>query len=201
MRALLLAMHKWVKEGVAPPPSQYPRLQDRTLVPAGVGRVPGDSRRRLAARARRPARASRTGACPAAPAPARRCRCSCPQVDEDGNERAGIRLPDVAVPLATYTGWNFRQPATGAPGELVSLLGSSIPFPATRAAREAAKDPRRSIEERYASQDEYLGEVEQALDALVLKGYLIYDDGPRILQRATDEWDLLVTERSPGPKR
>ena len=66
---------------------------------------------------------------------------------------------------------------------------------------EAAKDPRKSIEERYRSRDEYLERVGQALDALVLSGYLIYDDGPRILQRATDQWDLVVTERSPAPKR
>ena len=114
-----------------------------------------------------------------------------PQVDEDGNERAGIRLPEIVAPLATYTGWNFRKPEIGAPGELVPLLGSSIRFPATRAAREAAKDPRRSVEERYPSRDEYLARVEQALDALVLKRYLIYDDGPRILQRAGDQWDLI----------
>jgi hypothetical protein len=118
-----------------------------------------------------------------------------PAVDEDGNERAGIRLPDVAVPLATYTGWNFRQPAIGAPGELAPLLGSSIPFPATRAAREAAKDPRRSIDERYRSLDEYLAQVEKAFDALVKSGFLIYDDGPRILQRAEDNWDLIVVGR------
>ena len=105
------------------------------------------------------------------------------------------------MPLATYTGWNFRQPSNGSPGELVSLLGSTIPFPATRAEREKTKDPRRSIEERYRSQDEYLEQVQKVLDDLVIKGYLVYDDGPRILQRATDEWDLLVTERSPGPKR
>src|SRR2546421_11987314 len=79
-----------------------------------------------------------------------------PQLDADGNERAGIRLPDVAVPLATYTGWNFRKPEIGAPTELVSLLGSSIPFAATRTARDAAHDPRRSIEERDPSKDAYL---------------------------------------------
>jgi hypothetical protein len=118
-----------------------------------------------------------------------------PAVDEDGNERAGIRLPDVVVPVATYTGWNFRKPEIGGTGELVSLLGSSIFFPATRAAREASKDPRRSIEERYRSQEEYLAKVEQAADALVKAGYLLVDDEPRILQRATDQWDLAVAAR------
>jgi hypothetical protein len=202
MRALLMALHKWVKEGVAPPPSQYPRLQDRTLVPAAsvaFPAIPGvASPRALTAGARIANPSLPGGGGPGAPLP-----LLVPQVDEDGNERAGIRLPEVAVPLATYTGWNFRQPAIGAPGELVPLIGSSILFPPTRAAREAAKDPRRSIEERYHSRDEYLARVEQALDALVLKGYLIYDDGPRILQRATDQWDLAVppTGRSPAPKR
>jgi len=126
-----------------------------------------------------------------------------PQVDEDGNERAGIHLPDVAVPLATYTGWNFRKLEIGAPDELVSLLGASILFPATRAAREATRDPRRSIAERYRSRDEYLERAEQAADALVKAGYLLVDDEPRILQRAGDQWDLAVdvTARSPAPKR
>jgi hypothetical protein len=199
MRALLVAMHKWVKEGVAPPASQYPRLEDGTLVPvASVAfpAIPGIASPRSVTAADRLANPLLPGgAGGGVPLP-----LLVPQVDEDGNERAGIRLPDVAVPLGTYTGWNFRQPAIGAPDELVSLLGSSIPFSATRAAREAAKDPRKSIEERYRSRDEYLARVEQVLDALVLKGYLIYDDGPRIKQRAEDQWDL-ATERPPAPKR
>jgi hypothetical protein len=174
MRALLLAMHKWVKEGVVPPPSQYPRLGDRTLVPVSAvafPAIPGvRSPRALTSVLARP--------------------LLVPEVDEDGNERAGIRLPEVAVPLATYTGWNFRQPAIGAPDALAPLIGSTILFPATRAEREAARDPRRSIEERYSSRDEYLTRVEQALDVLIRNGYLVYDDGPRILQRAGDQWDL-----------
>jgi hypothetical protein len=104
------------------------------------------------------------------------------------------------VPLATYTGWNFRQPAIGASDELVSLLGSTILFPATRAARAAAHDPRRSVEERYASRDAYLEKVEQAADALVRDGYLLIDDVPRLVQRASDQWDI-ATARSPESKR
>ena len=88
----------------------------------------------------------------------------------------------------------------GAPGELVSLLGSSIPFPATRAAREAAKDPRRSIEERYPTRDDYLEKVRAAADALVLRGYLLVDDVERIIQRSSDTWDLTAAQ-SPAPKR
>jgi len=118
-----------------------------------------------------------------------------PAVDEDGNERSGIRLPEVAVPLATYTGWNFKGGAPGSSAELAPLLGSSISLPATRAAREAAKDPRRSIEERYPSREEFLAQVEKVADALVLRGYVLIDDVPRILQRSADTWDIVVGER------
>src|SRR5712691_4228658 len=195
MRALLLAMNRWVKEGVAPPASQYPRLKDGTLVPAASVNFPAipsvASPRRLSAgsRAPNPLRPNAREFRPDTGAP---MPLLVPQVDEDGNERAGIHLPDVAVPLATYTGWNFRKPEIGAPDELVSLLGASILFPATRAAREATRDPRRSIEERYRSRDEYLERAEQAADALVKAGYLLVDDEPRILQRAGDQWDLAV---------
>ena len=191
MRALLLAMHKWVKTGAEPPPSLYPRLQDHTLVPAAsvaFPAIPGvASPRSLTAGVRIANPYLKGGAGVGATLP-----LLVPEVDEDGNERAGIRLPDVAVPLATYTGWNFRKPEIGATDELVSLLGASIPFPATRAARDAAKDPRRSIEERYRSQDDYLAQVEKAADTLVKAGYLLVDDEPRILQRASDQWDAIL---------
>jgi hypothetical protein len=192
MRALLLAMHKWVKEGSAPPPSLYPRLQDHTLVPAKSLEFPVisgvASPRALTAGGRTANPYLKGGAGAGTPLP-----LLVPAVDEDGNDRAGIRLPDVAVPLATYTGWNFRKREIGSPGELVSLLGSSIFFPATRAARQAAKDPRRSIEERYRSQEAYLAKVEQAADALVKAGYLLVDDETRILQRASDQWDIATS--------
>jgi hypothetical protein len=190
MRALLLAMHKWVKEGAPPPPSQYPRLKDGTLVAAASltwPALPGvASPRSLTAGPRAGNAGLPNGGGAGAPLP-----LLVPQVDADGNDRAGIRLPDVAVPLATYTGWNFRKPEIGAPNELVSLAGSSIAFAPTRAAREAAHDPRRSIEERYPSKEAYLKQVEQAADALVKAGFLVVDDEPRILQRAEDTWDLL----------
>ena len=195
MRALLLAMNRWVKEGTPPPASRYPTLKDGTLVPAASVAFPViagvTSPRSLTAGPRATNTFIAGGAGGGALLP-----LLVPQVDADGNERAGIRLPDVAVPLATYTGWNFRNRDIGAPGELVSLLGSSIPFAPTRAARDAAHDPRRSIEERYPSRDEYLKQVEQAADALVKAGYLLVDDEPRILQRASDTWDYVVDSGS-----
>ncbi|HMF94871.1 MAG TPA: alpha/beta hydrolase domain-containing protein [Vicinamibacterales bacterium] len=196
MRALLLAMNKWVKDGTPPPASRYPRLKDGTLTAASSLAWPAvpnvASPRSLDAGPRAPNAFIANDAGAGAPLP-----LLVPQVDADGNDRAGIRLPDVAVPVATYTGWNFRKAEIGAPGELVSLLGSSIPFMPTKAARDAAGDPRRSIEERYSSKESYLKQVEQTADALVKAGYLLVDDEPRILQRAEDTWDVMVPARSP----
>jgi hypothetical protein len=111
-------------------------------------------------------------------------------VDEDGNELAGICLPDISVPLATYTGWNVRHPDIGGPGQTLSLLGSTIPFPATQAERKASGDPRRSIEERYPSKEDYLRRVQQAAEALVEQGYLLAEDLPTAAAQASQRYDL-----------
>ena len=59
-----------------------------------------------------------------------------PAVNDDGNEIAGILLPDIAVPLATYTGWNlYKTPYPE--GELCDRDGSYAPFPTNQAARDA----------------------------------------------------------------
>ena len=79
-----------------------------------------------------------------------------PAIDGDGNDVAGIRPPELAAPLATLAGWNPRAAETGAPGDLMSMMGSTLPFALTRAERERSGDPRMSIEERYASKAAYL---------------------------------------------
>ena len=82
-----------------------------------------------------------------------------PAVDADGNDRAGIRLPEIAAPLASQTGWNWRHPRVGAPDALVAYRGSYLPFAWTKAEREAKGDPRLSVEERYRGREDYLGRV------------------------------------------
>ena len=99
-----------------------------------------------------------------------------PQVDADGNDLAGIHDPEVAVPLATTTAWNFRRESVGNPGDVVQLLGSYIPFPRTRAEREANRDPRLSIEERYSGVDDYLAQVRAAATNLVRDRYMLEED-------------------------
>jgi hypothetical protein len=95
-------------------------------------------------------------------------------VDADGNETAGIRLPPIAVPLATYTGWNVYARA---PSELCDRDGSRIPFAKTKAARQAAGDPRLSLQERYGSRAAYAAQVRAAVDALVRERLLLPADG------------------------
>ena len=114
-----------------------------------------------------------------------------PQTDKDGIELAGVRLPEIAVPLATYTGWNFRNAAIGGT-DLFPLLGSYVPFAATAAERAAAKDPRAAIAERYASKHVYLDAVRAAGDKLVAGRYLRADDLAVVMERAGQHWDLVA---------
>ena len=115
-----------------------------------------------------------------------------PQVNADGNEISGVRLPEQIVPLATYTGWNLRDASIGAPDVTYDMVGSFLPFPRTRADREKMGDPRLSIEERYQSREEYVQKVVAAAEALVASRFLIAADVPKITARASARWDSLM---------
>jgi hypothetical protein len=104
-----------------------------------------------------------------------------PKTDANGNDVGTLNLPDVAVPLATYTGWNLRKKEVGAENQLANLLGSYIPFPRTKAEREKAGDPRVSIEECYGSFDNYRKRYAEACDALVRGRYLLAEDAKRLI--------------------
>jgi len=105
------------------------------------------------------------------------------QVDSDGNEIGGLRLPYLEVPLGTHTGWNWYPPGAGSPNRC-GQDGSFIPFANTKAERWAAGDPRPSLEERYRSQQDYGQRVASAAKKLVEQGYLLEEDEDRIVQRA-----------------
>ena len=191
MRALLTAMKDWVVDGVEPPPSRHPRFADGNLVrPTEVTfpAIPDVRSPRGLTAGNRIANSwlnDRGGEGTALP-------LFVPEVDADGNEISGIRHPEVQVPLATYTGWKFTHPDEGDPDTLVDLAGSYIPFPSTRAQRERTNDPRLSIEERYDSRQDFLGQIEAAAQKLVDQRYLLDGDQARILERAAQHWDLLL---------
>ena len=107
-------------------------------------------------------------------------------------ETSGIRDPEVAVPLATTTGWNFRDPSIGNPVEIYQLLGSYIPFAPTRAARQANGDPRLSLEERYRGVDDYLRRIRTAAMDLIGRRFLLAEDLDVILERAKQHWSFVT---------
>jgi hypothetical protein len=98
-----------------------------------------------------------------------------PPVDADGNPQGGIILPEIAVPIATYSGRNVRAEGFS-PGELCGLAGSYIPFAATKQERLASGDPRLSLEERYKSAQDYADKRKHAVDALVQQGFVLPED-------------------------
>jgi len=189
LRALLVALDRWVRESTPPPPSRHPNLADNTLVPQqslvfpaipGVPsplHIPGGYRSDL------------EGGPSAHPLP-----FLVPKVDADGNELGGIRFPEIAVPLATYTGWNFRSPSIGAPSEIYPLIGTYAPFAPTRSAREKTGDPRLSIEERYPTRSAYLGQVTEVAIKLIQEGYVLREDLAGIVNQAAARWDTTTKD-------
>jgi len=196
MRALLTAMDQWVAKGVEPPASIYPKIADGKLVPLDAlkfPKIPG------VAVPTRPQRAYRVDYGPhfrtegivtlEPPKVGKPFPILVAQVDGDGNETTGIRMPEIQTPLGTYTGWNLRSPEIGAADEMFSMVGSYIPFAKNKAEREKNGDPRLSVEERYGSRQDYLKRVESAARNLVSGGYLLEQDVSKLVERGGVEWD------------
>lgn len=195
IRAVFRALDRWVADGVEPPPSRYPTLADGTLVaPAAAGwpTIPGVvmppepmTTYRLDFGPEWPQ--GRVTVEPPRLGPA--FTSLVPAVDEFGNDRGGIRLPQIAVPLATHTGWNYRAASIGAPDRLASEIGAYRPLARTAAERQAQGDSRPAINERYSGRDVYLGRIAQAAVALVRDGYLLAEDVPDLITQAAAHWD------------
>ncbi len=190
LRALIVAMDRWATDGTPPPPSRIPRTAGGTQVtpeslrtgfPAIPGaRCTGLHNRQLFLDYGGGVARGIIDSRPKAPADHAGYTILVPAVDADGNDVAGIRLPRVNVPLATFTGWNL-QSGELAEGELAGLLGSSVPFPRTRRERKTGGDPRLALEERYVNLDDYLGQVRGKIGALVEARYLLAEDAEAML--------------------
>ena len=202
LRAALTNLDAWVSEATEPPPSRHPRLDDDTAVPraaalASLPQIPGfdrpDPDRLWVIRTTDlgPDAASGIGAYPVVEGETYPALVSA--LDEDGNELAGIRLPDLTVPVATNLPWNLRDPESGAPEQIVPMIGSSHLFPATEAARATTNDPRASLEQRYPTRDAYLEQVRAAARALVDARYLLEEDIAVLLDNAAARYDFATS--------
>jgi hypothetical protein len=193
-RALAVAMDRWVTEGVPPPPSRVPRRADGTLVPADAvafpaipstrfGELPPTPPVRLDPATLKPIALLDLAVVPPRVIDPAAYWVGVCQVDADGNEVAGLRVPDLAAPIGTHAGWNPLQPGRGYP-DCADMLGLFVPFAASRAERLASDDPRPSLEERYGTQAGYVAAVEAAARALEADGLLLAEDRERAIAAA-----------------
>jgi hypothetical protein len=180
VRALLVALDEWVVTGRTPPPSRLPRIDDGTLVPAEAVTFP-----------KAPGLIAPHAASDVTPlpdwinptAPTQTWRALVPQVGADGNERAGLRLPDIAVPRGTHTGWNLYKAPYPA-GELADRDGTFLAFAATHADRDATNDARPSLAERYPTRSAYVTEIETVVTQLRNDRLLLPEDAAAYIVRA-----------------
>jgi len=190
LRALLVALDLWCREGKAPPPSRYPTIEAGTLVDwsqasTSFPRIPGarypdviqqpswlDFGKRWPDEAiidRLPPR--RRGD----------YRVLVPRCGEDGNELDCLLPPEVAVPIATYTGWSLRNREAGAENDLVGLNGCYLLLPDSDQERLRTHDPRPSLESRYGRLAVYRKTLKQTCRAMVRQGYLLQEDVEPVL--------------------
>ena len=199
-RALLTALDEWVSQGAEPPPSQLPRIADGTLVCLDTYRksfpkIPGVKTPESFFKPFRldpgPRWHTKGIADNVPPKVGPRYGNLVPQVNADGNEIAGIHLPDIAVPLATNVGWRLRPEGNPAAGTLDRWAGSQWPFPHTTEQRKAKDDPRLSILERYPTRQDYLAKVSECLLDLKRRRFLLDEDVTNLLEQAASlkHWD------------
>ena len=202
LRAALDNLDRWVTTGEEPPASRHPSLNDGTAVEShtllerfaqipGVP-VPTETTRAIRLDYGPESHLGRTIKLPADEG--EEFPALVADIDESFNERRGICLPDLTVPVATYTGWNLRDESIGNPNLFIGITGGlagwTLPLPATRAEREASGDPRSSIEERYSDREDYLEKVNRAAMDLVDEGYLLEEDVAEVLDLAGRKYDL-----------
>ena len=209
-RAILDNLDRWVTTGEEPPASRHPSLNDGTAVEShtllerfaqlpGV-KVPSEATRAIRLDYGPEAHLGRTTTLPADEG--EEFPALVADLDESFNERGGIRLPDLSVPVATYTGWNLRDESIGNPNLFIGITGGlagwTLPLPVTRDEREASGDPRASIEERYASREDYLEQVTRAALDLVGEGYMLEEDVAEVVELAGRKYDHFAGDGDAG---
>jgi len=200
-RALLLDLDDWIAKATTPPGSAYPHL-GRELVSREHVTFPSIPGVEFPAWMPRNWRMDFGPEFPAKgiisiepPKLGDAYRILVPQVNRDGIDLGGVRIPEIAVPLGTFTGWNYQLPVHPNLDYLGGLIGSFIPFPATAADRKKSQDSRASIAERYSSREDFLTKIRAAAQNLAAQRFLRTDDIPEIVAENARYWDALATGR------
>jgi Alpha/beta hydrolase domain len=192
-KALLVAMDRWVEQGIEPPRSNYPTPRNGTAVPLEVARVmfpdiPGVQFPTVLNEYELldfgPEFGEEGGVLTLQPpllGP--RYASFVPAVNADGLEIGGVRPMQIRVPLGTSAGWNIRRPEFRAP-DVCGLTGSFIPFANTTAERLASDDPRLSLEERYGDHQGFVRAVRRAARQLMNQGFLLLEDAEAFIAAA-----------------
>jgi hypothetical protein len=203
-RALIVELDAWTRGDREPPPSQYPLISKGELVPLEDVHFPKVPTFPFATYMPRVWRMdygrdySTTRVITIEPPKTGEpFRVLVPQVNADGNDLAGIRLPEVAVPLGTHTGWNVTRPQLSELGYLSGLIGGFEPFARTREQRSANGDSRLSIADRYSGRPDFLDKVRRAANDLVRQRFLRVEDVPAVLQSAERSWSAVVADALP----
>ncbi len=197
LRAALVNLDRWVREGIEPPADRVPSFSEGTAVTRESLRIayesiPGAVFPKHLPRRRRMdfGPDADKGLLLQPPVEGDDYPVLVSALDADCNEVGGVRPVDLRVPLATYMGWNVRHDEAGQPAEYVSPMpGSSLPFARTRAEREQNGDPRPSLEERYRDKQEFPARVRQAAQEMVRERHLLPNDVVLIEQQQSERWD------------
>ncbi len=195
-RAMLALLDEWATKGTPPPASLIPRTSDGTLVTAEEAlakypKIPGVNLPKAPSRLHRynygpdfDSKGIQT-VFPPERLEDQEYPLKVPAIDADGNTIAGLRYPDAEVPVGTWNGWSLRKKGF-AEGEQFWNTGSFVPFARTKAEREANGDPRPSIEERYASHEDYIERVRQCCERLVSQRLMLSEDAELFVSRARE---------------
>lgn len=202
LRACLVSLDNWAARGQEPLPSSHPLVTDGTAVPPELLRksfdaIPGanyPARHAIPHRRDYGMREDIEQATKMPPSVGGAFGTLVPAVDSDGNEVAGVRLPQVVVPLASHTGWNLRHSDIGGTRQLLMFAGGTIPFATNETARADTGDSRPSIAVRYASKDDYLSRIRDEAEKLVGTGYMLEEDIEFCVEQANKIWDYLTNE-------
>ena len=201
MRALILALEQWTKNGVTPPASAYPSLHEGTLIsvaayravfPQGFGLSPPEQNLREPHLDLGPRFATDGIADQVPPVQGPAFETRVPAPDADGNDRGGVRLMELQVPLGTHTGWNLRAPETGFAWATARFDGSFQPFAHSEAERRASGDPRPSLEARYGSRSIFIARLQAAAKQQVASGFLLPEDVERAVSENAGLYDRIM---------